>query len=129
MTTVLVADDNPAIRDWVRFILESEGYLVLEAQNGNEVLHLLNTTSYPLVVLLDFQMPQHGGAWVLGAVAANHTLATRNRFILMTARTLSLPRFFTTLLLRLHVPILRKPFDVDLLVALVANVAHTLPAQ
>jgi CheY-like chemotaxis protein len=129
MTTVLVADDNPDIRDWVRSILESEGYLVLEAQNGSEVLHLLNTTSYPLVVLLDFQMPQHGGAWVLGAVAANFTLATRNRYILIIARTLSLPRFFTTLLIRLHVPVLRKPFDVDLLVALVANVAHTLPAQ
>jgi CheY-like chemotaxis protein len=129
MTTVLVADDNPHIRDWVRSILEAEGYLVLEAQNGNEVLHLLNTTSQPLLVLLDFQMPQHGGAWVLGAVAANHTLATRNRYILMTARTLSLPRFFTTLLIRLHVPVLRKPFDVDLLVALVADVARTLPAQ
>jgi CheY-like chemotaxis protein len=129
MTTVLVADDNPHIRDWVRSILEAEGYLVLKAQNGNEVLHLLNTISHPLLVLLDFQMPQHGGARVLGAVAANHTLATRNRYILMIARTLSLPRFFTTLLLRLHVPVLRKPFDVDLLVTLVANVAHTLPAQ
>src|SRR5260221_9802105 len=125
MTTVLVADDNPAIRDWVRFILESKGYLVLEAQNGNEVLHLLNTISYPLLVLLDFQMPQHGGAWVLGAVAANHTLATRNRYILMIARTLSMPRFLTTLLILLHAPVLRKPLHVALLVAVVAHLAHT----
>ena len=34
MTTVLVADDDPDMRETVCDILEAEGYGVLEAQNG-----------------------------------------------------------------------------------------------
>src|SRR5689334_9779114 len=70
-TTVLVADDDPDLRETLRDILEAEQYGVLEAQNGIEALDLLRATSPPLVVLLDLHMPQLDGAGVLGVVAAN----------------------------------------------------------
>jgi CheY-like chemotaxis protein len=129
MTTVLVADDNPDLRATVRDILEAEGYGVLNAQNGLEALDLLRATAPPLVVLLDLQMPQLDGAGVLRVVAANKTLATRNRYILMTAHRRSLPLAFAQLLFRLHILVLPKPFDVEQVVTMVADAAHTLPAQ
>ncbi len=75
MTTVLVADDDPDLRETVRDILEAEGYGVLNAQNGIEALDLLHATAPPLVVLLDLQMPKLDGAGVLRVVAANKQLS------------------------------------------------------
>jgi CheY-like chemotaxis protein len=129
MTTVLVADDDPDIRETVRDILEAEGYGVLNAQNGIEALNLLRSTSLPLVVLLDLQMPQLDGAGVLRAVAANKQLATRNRYLLMTAHVRSLPLGFAHLLFRLHILLLPKPFDVDQVLTMIADAAHMLPAR
>jgi CheY-like chemotaxis protein len=129
MTTVLVADDDPDLRETVRDILEAEGYGVLNAQNGLEALDLLRATAPPLVVLLDLQMPQLDGAGVLRVVAANKQLATRNRYLLMTAHVRSLPLAFAHLLFRLHILLLPKPFDVEQIVTMVADAAHTLPAQ
>jgi CheY-like chemotaxis protein len=128
-TTVLVADDDPNICDTVRDILVAEGYGVLKAQNGIEALDLLRSTSPPLVVLLDLQMPQLDGAGVLRVVAANKKLATRNHYILMTAHRRSLPLAFAHLLFRLHILVLPKPFDVDQIVTMVADAARMLPAQ
>jgi CheY-like chemotaxis protein len=128
-TTVLVADDDPDLRETVGDILEAEGYGVLNAHNGLEALDLLHATSPPLVVLLDLQMPQLDGAGVLRVVAANKKLATRNHYILMTAHRRSLPLTFAHLLFRLHILLLPKPFDVEQVVTMVADAAHTLPAQ
>lgn len=129
MTTVLVADDDSDIRAAVRYILEAENYTVLEAQNGSEALHLLRSTSPPLVVLLDLQMPHLDGAEVLRVVAANKKLATRNHFILITAHARSLPLAIANLLFRLHILLLRKPFDVDEVLTMVADAARRLPVR
>ena len=128
-TTVLVADDDPDICETVRDILVAEGYGVLKAQNGLEALDLLRSTTPPLVVLLDLQMPQLDGAGVLRVVAANKKLATRNHYILMTAHRRSLPLTFAHLLFRLHILVLPKPFDVDQVLTMVADAAHMLSAQ
>ena len=129
MTTVLVADDDPDLRETVRDLLEAEGYGVLKAQNGLEALDLLHATAPPLVVLLDLQMPHLDGAGVLRVVAANKQLATQNHYILMTAHRRSLPLAIAHLLFRLHILLLPKPFDVEQIVTMVADAAHTLPAQ
>jgi CheY-like chemotaxis protein len=129
MTTVLVVDDDRNLRRLVAVALESEGYDVLRAQNGIEALNLLGTTSQPLVVLLDLQMPQFGGAGVLGEVTANKKLTTRNRYLLMTGYSRNLPLALANLLILLRVPVLAKPFKVDQLVEMVAQTVHTLPAR
>jgi CheY-like chemotaxis protein len=129
MATVLVVDDEPDTRAVLRWMLEDKGHDVLEVANGAEALHMLQYTRHPVVVLLDLHLPLLSGAGVLGAVAADRHLAARHRYILMTARSRRLPAFFATLLTHLHIPVLRTPFDVEELVALVASAAHTLPAQ
>jgi CheY-like chemotaxis protein len=129
MATVLVVDDDPDIRLILRLMLKYKGHDVLEADNGVDALHILQHAVHPLVVLLDLQMPVLSGAGVLGAVAADTHLADQHRYILMTADSRNPPLFFATLLTRLRVPTLRKPFDVERLEVLVAEVARTLSAR
>src|SRR5258706_13182063 len=129
MTTVLVVDDDRNLLRLVAVALEAEGYVVLKAQNGIEALNLLGTNSQPLLVLLDLQMPQLGGAGGLGEVTADKKLTTRNRYLLMTGHARTLPLALPNLLILLHVPVLPKPFKVDQLVEMVAQTVHTLPAH
>ena len=129
MTTVLVVDDDRNLRRLVAVALEAEGYDVLKAQNGIEALNVMCTTMQPLVVLLDLQMPQLGGAGVLGAVTADKKLTTRNRYMLMTGNSRNLPVALANLLVSLHVPILAKPFKVDQLLEMVAQSVRTLPSR
>lgn len=56
--TILVVDDEPLMRRFVRRILEASGYTVLEAQQGDEALRLLERHPVPIHLLLtDVLMP------------------------------------------------------------------------
>jgi PAS domain S-box-containing protein len=60
--TVLLAEDQPAIRDVLREFLESQGCKVLEAQNGNEAFEIAKNYAGPIDVLVtDVIMPQLRG--------------------------------------------------------------------
>ena len=60
--TILVVDDNKLNRAILCKILASEGYSVLEAENGMEALGILNkATSKISLVLLDISMPVMDG--------------------------------------------------------------------
>jgi CheY-like chemotaxis protein len=56
LKTVLVVDDNEPIREIISQVLGSEGYTVIEANNGAEALVIL-TKTLPGVILLDMRMP------------------------------------------------------------------------
>ncbi|MCZ1269175.1 response regulator, partial [Paenibacillus tundrae] len=56
MSTVLIVDDEPDIRDVIHVYLRNEGYQVIEAANGEEALNIIKTTSVQLVIL-DVMMP------------------------------------------------------------------------
>jgi two-component system chemotaxis response regulator CheY len=61
---VLVVDDEPAVRNIVRLILEKAGYDVLEAENGEAAIEALNTGENRLVldvVICDIRMPKING--------------------------------------------------------------------
>ena len=57
---VLIADDESAIRDTLRMILEYEGYRVFEAADGEQALTVARTRS-PDAMLLDIRMPRRSG--------------------------------------------------------------------
>lgn len=57
---ILVADDNPAMRDAIVRFVELEGYVALPAQNGREALTLAKE-ELPDLVLLDVTMPEYNG--------------------------------------------------------------------
>jgi EAL domain-containing protein (putative c-di-GMP-specific phosphodiesterase class I) len=64
---VLVADDEPAIVEMIRDILEEHGFRVLTAANGSEALRLVEAHT-PEVVLLDMNMPVLDGEGFIAAV-------------------------------------------------------------
>src|SRR5579862_640930 len=60
MSTVLVIDDQPELRMLFQRVLESQGYTVLTAANGQEGLDSLDEHA-PGIILLDMAMPQMDG--------------------------------------------------------------------
>src|ERR1700730_2548537 len=58
--TILVVDDEPRIRDFVRMNLELEHYRVEEASNGIEALEKLRA-ALPDLIVLDVSMPEMDG--------------------------------------------------------------------
>ncbi len=67
MSHILVVDDDPAIQNALRKILQNAGYDVLVAEDGNECLRLLKTELVD-VVFLDFRLPGIGGFEVLEVI-------------------------------------------------------------
>ncbi|MEZ0329119.1 MAG: PhnD/SsuA/transferrin family substrate-binding protein [Dissulfuribacterales bacterium] len=60
--TILIVDDEDAIRSLVRQALESAEYKVLEAENGEKALKLYETQSQKIdLVVLDLNMPGMSG--------------------------------------------------------------------
>jgi two-component system cell cycle sensor histidine kinase/response regulator CckA len=62
METVLIAEDETAVRKYVRQILELHGYSVLEASNGRDALDVISRHTGDIHLLLaDVVMPEMGG--------------------------------------------------------------------
>jgi two-component system, cell cycle sensor histidine kinase and response regulator CckA len=59
--TVLVVDDEDAIRQMARRILESDGYQVIEASNGAEAVTLLAKDTPVDLLMADLAMPELSG--------------------------------------------------------------------
>jgi two-component system cell cycle sensor histidine kinase/response regulator CckA len=60
--TLLIVDDDPALRAAIRRILEAKGFRVLEAADGNEAGELASHHEGPIdLVLCDLVMPGLGG--------------------------------------------------------------------
>jgi DNA-binding response OmpR family regulator len=83
--TVMVVDDDPNALDIVRTFLESRGYTVATAQNGNQALALLEDVR-PDLVLLDVMMPGMDG-WEVARVIKNHPKYGDTRVVMLTARS------------------------------------------
>jgi DNA-binding response OmpR family regulator len=64
MAKILVCDDTPDILEMVKFILEGEGFEVLTASEGRDVLSVIGRQN-PDLVLLDLRMPGLDGFGVL----------------------------------------------------------------
>lgn len=127
MATVLVVDDDQAIREVVRLVLEQEGHTVREAADGPEGLSVLRAATGPLVVLLDDLMPHLSGMEVLAEVAHTPALAAGHAYILMTGSARMLAGGTTPELARLRMFIVSKPFDITELAETVNQAAVGLP--
>ncbi len=71
--TVLVVDDEPALRSVARRTLEKDGLCVLEAADGAEGLERFRShESHVSLVMLDLTMPGMGGGEVLTEIRRTH---------------------------------------------------------
>lgn len=121
MKTVLVVDDEPAIRAILREVLHDEGYAVIEASNGRAMLEIV-LRERPDLVLMDVMMP--------GGDGRDGYRALRSR-----ADLPAIPVVMMSAAVNPHgldpsiAGFLRKPFDLNRLVALVADLIDSPPSD
>lgn len=71
--TILVVEDEPGLRDFIRRVLVKQGYTVLQAPNGVEALALARAHSAPIDLLLtDVVMPKMSGVELAEKFVAEH---------------------------------------------------------
>jgi two-component system, cell cycle sensor histidine kinase and response regulator CckA len=112
--TVLVVEDEDALRTNIRRLLEAAGYHVVEAPNGASALQLLDDTTGPMVglVLTDLRMPIMDGRQLASALARRRP---RLPIVFMSGFTAQL---MDLRLVSPNLAFLAKPFrDQDLLAA------------
>ncbi len=103
--TILLVDDEPSIRQLMRFMLERDGYVVWDVSNGAEALAALNSMEHPDLILLDLMMPVMNGWIFFETIKADHRFNTIP-VVIITAYSRS----------EIHIPdveCLRKPLDFD----------------
>jgi putative nucleotidyltransferase with HDIG domain len=67
--TIMIVEDNDALRDGIKELLRNDGFAVLAARNGREALQQMRTFS-PDLILSDITMPEMDGKMFLESVRA-----------------------------------------------------------
>ena len=73
MTKILIAEDEPDIRELVAFTLRFAGYEVVTASNGEEAVQMA-VKEQPDIALMDVRMPRMTGYDACRAMKANPEL-------------------------------------------------------
>ncbi len=73
MAKILIAEDEPDIRELVLFMLRFAGYEVIAATNGEEAVQIASREK-PDLILLDVRMPRMTGYDACRLMKANPTL-------------------------------------------------------
>ncbi len=108
---ILLVDDDAEIVESLRLALESNGYTVLIARDGNQGL-ALSERENPDLVILDMMMPKRSGFLVLEKM--RRTRDTPLRVIMITANEGSRHKAYAEML---GVDdYIRKPFPMDRLI-------------
>jgi len=81
---ILVVDDNPYNANIIRDYLESRGYPITVAYNGDDALKAFGEVK-PSLVLLDVMMPGRDGWQVCREMKQHPTLGKRVRIVMVTA--------------------------------------------
>lgn len=125
MTDILIAEDEPAILDPLRFILERAGWKVDAVEDGEAALTSVRRQR-PRLLLLDIMLPRCSGLDVLKILRADPDLANIPVLIL-TARGQSHDR---QLAVDLRADgFITKPFDNDELIGEVGRLLALSPAR
>lgn len=108
---ILLVDDDAEIIEALRLALESSGYEILIARDGNQGLALVERED-PDLVILDMMMPKRSGFLVLERLKRNRD--GQQRIIMITANEGSRHKAYAEML---GVDdYLRKPFPMDRLI-------------
>ena len=107
MKTILIIDDDRDLVQGLQTLLESRGYRVVTAHDGNAGMNVANR-ELPDLVLVDMMMPKKSGFLVLEDLKNKHAAA---KVVMMTANEGSRHRAYAEML---GVDdYLRKPFAID----------------
>jgi PAS domain S-box-containing protein len=110
--TILVVEDEPALRELVQEILEKKGYRVLEASTGVQALKLWDEHKNEIDLLLtDMMMPEG----VSGRELAEHVLAERSDLKVIYSSGYSLDVVSPGFTVSEGLNFLQKPYDPETL--------------
>ncbi len=84
--TVLIVEDDEAIRETMQLALEMRGYVVVTAGNGKEGIAALGKRPSPCLILLDLMMPVMDGWGFVTAIEHDPRLG-RIPVVVVTAFT------------------------------------------
>jgi two-component system cell cycle sensor histidine kinase/response regulator CckA len=114
---VLLVEDEDSVRTGIRRLLQQEGYVVLEAQNGAKALELLTGTDAARIhlVLTDLRMPVMDGRQLAAALAR---VRPSLPIIFMSGFT---AQMMDMRLVSPHLVFLAKPFRTDDLLTAIRN--------
>jgi DNA-binding response OmpR family regulator len=116
---ILVIEDDPSVRTLLRDIFVEEGYDVLLAANGEKALVTL-TTVRPDLITLDLDLPGISGATVL------RQLREQEETEMLPVALVSARERISSEVKAQAQAIVRKPFDVDDLLAAVRRLLSPL---
>lgn len=71
--TIIVADDNDSLRNYTSILLEQQGFTVVQAHDGTEVLDVLKARPIDLV-LMDIEMPVLDGIQTTRKIRSSKTI-------------------------------------------------------
>lgn len=108
---ILLVDDDAEIVDAMRYALESKGYTILVARDGNAGLAMAESDQ-PNLVILDMMMPKRSGFLVLEKL--RRTRESSTKVIMITANEGSRHKAYAEMLGVDEY--LRKPFAMDKLI-------------
>jgi DNA-binding response OmpR family regulator len=108
---ILLVDDDAEIIDAMRYALESKGYQILVARDGNQGLAMAEADP-PNLVILDMMMPKRSGFLVLEKL--RRTRESITKVIMITANEGSRHKAYAEMLGVDEY--LRKPFAMDKLI-------------
>ena len=102
-TTILISEDNVVVQNVARIVLETAGYFILTAENGEDALCISRKYSGPIHLLLsDIKMPKMDGLALREQIQIERPSTT---VLLMSGETSVIP----------DCPFLQKPFTPDVL--------------
>lgn len=123
--SILVVDDDAAIRIMLREVLEDQGYAVVSVSNGQEALRYLHeSTRLPQLILLDLMMPVMDGWAFLNHQQQDSLLAPIPVVVISAGSTIQ-----QSALHRMPASFLPKPVDINLLVTTVERHCYMDPAD
>ena len=126
---VLIVDDVQDLRDSIRYLLEGEGYEVLEATDGRSALATMRASRQPLVVLLDLMMPHMPGDRVIETLIKERAVPGKHAVVLLTASPTTVPRDLHAVLKKHQIPILSKTVPLEEIVEEVEQASERITHQ
>ena len=126
---VLIVDDVQDLRDSIRYLLEGEGYEVLEATDGRSALATMRASRQPLVVLLALMMPHMPGDRVIETLIKERAVPGKHAVVLLTASPTTVPRDLHAVLKKHQIPILSKTVPLEEIVEEVEQASERITHQ
>lgn len=114
MKKILIIDDDPIIRKYLANLLKDNGYETTVAENSQEAMGLVNSTSFDLITL-DLDMPGEWGTRFYGKLAQDKQKKNIPVIVIsgMSGNEYAIPRAVASL---------TKPFDQKELLRIIRDI-------